>query len=128
MKLSAAISICMTLCLINSIASIKMCNPDKDFATEQCMEWGHFNYGYPKKNNWRCIKKWYLSWFEGGRCENTKDLQAENLVAYQNVDGYSATSLLLAFGFGTGLGVIGFLLTKRKGDVQSLESRYLVEM
>jgi len=106
---------------------IKMCNPNIKKADEMCRYYAETELGVGINNGYICEKKWYLLWDKGGRCVDGLD-EAENLAAYSEVYGYSTTTLLLAFGFGSGLGALGYLLTKKKNDVKNLESKYLVEM
>jgi len=106
---------------------IKMCNPFYGKADEMCKYYAERELGKGINNNYICEKKWYLLWDKGGKCVEKLD-EAENLAAYSEVHGYSTTTLLLVFGFGSGLGALGYLLTKKKNDVKNLESKYLVQM
>ena len=104
-----------------------MCNPNYGKADEMCRYYAETELGKGVNNDYICVKKWYLLWDKGGRCEDGLD-EAENLAAYSEVDGYSTTTLLLALGFGSGLGALGYLLTKKKNDYKNLESKCMVEL
>ena len=127
MKTSILISTLITLSLFHSMVSIKMCDPIKPGQKKMCKKWAQKEKGAGAKNNFTCVKKWWLLFFEGGKCEVDYD-ELENLAAQDQAHGYSSSTLLLAFGFGSSIGALGYLLIKRKNDVKSLENKYLVQM